>query len=526
MMLTRPFGRGFRQLTKAIISKSTRSLGTVSLQTEESTARLNFIHGQRVSSASKSADRSQDFDVIEPATGQVLCSCPSSNQEDVDNAVRSSREAFLLWSQYSGGERAKYLRKAAQIITENLEEIAHTEVKDNGKALWEARMDVQSTVDVLEYYAGVAPTISGEHIQLPGGSFGYTRREPIGVCAGIGAWNYPFQTACWKSAPALACGNTMVYKPSPLTTLTATVLAEIYVESGIPKGVFNVVQGGAETGNLLTTHPDVVKVTFTGSVPTGKKIMANCAKDIKHVTLELGGKSPLIIFADCDMENAVKGAMMANFLSQGQVCSNGTRVFVEKSIMEEFLKKVIEKTAKMKIGDPMTEDTMVGATISADHGKRVMGYIEGAKKEGARVLCGGEKVTPSDSRLSGGFYISPCILDNCHDDMTVVKEEVFGPVMSVMSFDTEEEVLRRANNTKFGLAGGIFTKDLQRAHRVISKIEAGTCYINNFNLTPSELPFGGYKESGIGRELGKVTIEQYTQLKTVYVEMGDVWCPY
>ncbi|XP_077986615.1 4-trimethylaminobutyraldehyde dehydrogenase-like [Glandiceps talaboti] len=498
-----------------------RPAGTLTL---ESPASLNFVGGHRV--LATNTDKSQDIRVFEPATGKLLCTCPSSGQDDVNEAVQSSKEAFQIWSQYSGSERAKYLRKAARLITENIEDIAKTEVKDNGKPIWEVRADIQIAVDTMEFYAGIAPTISGQHIQLPGGSFGYTRREPLGVCAGIGAWNYPFQIACWKASPALACGNTMVYKPSPLTPLTAIMLAEIFAESGMPSGVFNIIQGGAETGTLLGTHPDIAKVTFTGSVPTGKKIMANSSQGVKHVTLELGGKSPLIIFADSDLENAVKGAMMANFLSQGQVCSNGTRVFVENSILQPFLEKVVEKTKNMKIGDPMNNETTVGATISADHGQKVLGYVEGAKAEGAKVLCGGEKVIPSDSKLSGGTFISPCILSECTDDMTVVKEEVFGPVMSVMSFETEDEVLKRANNTEFGLAGGVFTNDLQRGHRVMAKLEAGSCSINNFNMYPVELPFGGYKQSGIGRELGTVTIEHFTQLKTVYVEMGDVWCPF
>ncbi|XP_002736595.1 4-trimethylaminobutyraldehyde dehydrogenase A-like [Saccoglossus kowalevskii] len=496
-----------------------RFAGTLSL---ESPASLNYVDDHRITA--NNPDRSLDFKVYEPATGKLLCTCPSSSQDDIDNAVKSSQDAFHIWSSYSGSERAAVLRKAAKIIEDNHEDIARTEVKDNGKPISEARYDIVTGIDTLNYYAGLAPTIAGQHIQLPGGSFAYTRREPLGVCAAIGAWNYPFQIASWKAAPALACGNTMVFKPSPLTPLTAVVLAEIFTESGLPKGSFNVVQGGAEAGHMLSSHPGVAKVSFTGSVPTGKKIMANCAEDVKHVTLELGGKSPLIIFPDCDMNNAVSGALNANFLTQGEVCSNGTRVFVHKSIMKSFLEKIIDRTNNIKLGDPMKDETTMGAVISADHGKKILNYISGARKEGATVLCGGEKVIPNDSMLSGGFYISPCVLGDCRDDMTVVKEEVFGPVMSVLCFDSEEEVITRANDTVFGLAAGVFTNDLKKAHRVISKLEAGTCWINTFNLTPSEIPFGGYKQSGLGRENGSVTIEYYTQLKSVYVEMGNVEC--
>ncbi|XP_071948461.1 4-trimethylaminobutyraldehyde dehydrogenase A-like isoform X2 [Antedon mediterranea] len=414
----------------------------------------------------------------------------------------------------------------ANRVKERGEELAELEVYNNGKPIWEARVDVQSVIDGLEYNSGLAPTISGQQIQLSGGSFAYTRQEPLGVCVGIGAWNFPVQIAGWKSAPALACGNTMVYKPSQFTPLSAILLAEIYKEGGIPDGVFNVLQGQAETGSLLTSHPDVAKVSFTGSVPTGQKIMESCAKDIKKITLELGGKSPLIIFADCNLENAVKGAMMANFMTQGEVCSNGTRVFVERSIKDKFVEKLLAKTKQMKIGNPMHEDTMVGAMINKQHMEKVMRYIEGAKQQGAKILCGGERIIPTDTSLSNGYFLSPCIMDNCTDDMTVVKEEIFGAAMAVLTFDTEDEVVRRANDTKFGLAGGVFTSDLTRGHRVVANIQSGTCFINNYNLYPIEMPFGGYKQSGLGRELGRSAIDSYTQTKMVYVEMGDVDCPY
>lgn len=460
--------------------------------------------------------------VFEPATGRVLCDMVPCGTEEVDQAIQSSQTAYLKWSKMAGMERARVMLEAARIIREKRDNIAKLEVINNGKSITEAEVDIDVAWQCIEYYAGMAATLAGQHIQLPGGAFAYTRREPLGVCVGIGAWNYPFQIAAWKSAPALACGNAMVFKPSPMTPVTAVLLAEIYKEAGAPDGLFNVVQGGAETGTLLCHHPMVAKVSFTGSVPTGKKIMEMSAKGVKPVTLELGGKSPLIIFKDCELENAVKGALMANFLSQGEVCCNGTRVYVQRDIMPQFLEEVVRRTKAILVGDPLVKTTRMGALISKPHFERVMGFINQAKKEGAKVLCGGEPFVPSDPKLKGGYFLSPCVLDNCSDDMTCVKEEIFGPVMSVMPFDTEEEVLQRANNTTFGLASGVFTRDISRAHRVAENLQAGTCFINNYNISPVEVPFGGYKMSGFGRENGQVTIEYYSQLKTVVVEMGDV----
>lgn len=483
---------------------------------------LNFVNGVRL----PPSEPTHTFAVHEPATGKELCKCPSSGAKDVDAAVQAAREAYKSWSQLSGLERGRILQRAAVLLRERQEDFARMESVDQGKPVWESRYDVETVIDALEFFGGLAASLTGDHIQLPGGSFGIVRREPLGVCAGIGPWNYPLQMAGWKSAPALACGNTMVYKPSQFTPITTVMLAELYIECGVPKGVFNVVQGEGETGQLLTTHPGVDKVSFTGSVPTGKKVMADCASGIKHVTLELGGKSPLLIFADADMENAVKGAMMANFLTQGEVCCNGTRVFVERSIKDEFVKKLVAKTKTLKIGDPVNDDTMMGALINKAHMDKVLNYIEGAKKQGATVLCGGERFTPEDPALSGGCFMTPCILDNVQDDMTVAKEEIFGPVLSLMTFDTEEEAITRANASEFGLASGLFTNDLKRAHRLAAQLEAGYVWINNFNLNPVGLPFGGFKHSGIGRENAADSINHFSQLKSVYVEMGDVDCPY
>jgi len=480
----------------------------------------NWLEGARV----QPRDRGQgSFANLSPRTGRELSLVTRSAAEDVDTAVASARAAQPAWARLSGLERGRLLTKAAAIVRENLEDIARLDVMDNGKPIWEARADLESVISSLVYYGGLAPAIVGYQVRLPGGSWGHASREPLGVVGGVGAWNYPLQTCTWKVAPALACGNTFVYKPSPLAPLEPVVLGEVLALAGVPPGVYNVVQGEGETGGLLAHHPDIDKLSFTGSVPTGTKIMEAGARRIKNVTLELGGKSPLIIFEDADIKNAVKGALMANFLSQGEVCSNGTRVFVQRKIFDQFVAEFVRQAEKMKAGDPLDDDTTIGGTISEDHAKKVLGYVELARSEGAKVLCGGERVAVA-GECAGGWYLSPAVVTNCRDDMRFVQEEIFGSVAACLEFDTEEEVIRRANNTTFGLAAGVFTKDLTRAHRVIDSLQAGSCYINTFNLAPAELPFGGYKMSGVGRENGLAAIEHYTQYKTCIVEMNDVDC--
>jgi betaine-aldehyde dehydrogenase len=465
------------------------------------------------------------FRTLNPATGEVLAQIAIDGPAEVDAAVVRASAAQREWASLPGAARGRILRRAADILRARNIELAVLETRDTGKPFQEtSAVDVLSGADCLEYYAGLAASLAGEHLDLGPQAFGYTRREPLGVVAGIGAWNYPLQIACWKAAPALACGNAMIFKPAELTPLTAVRLRDIFAEAGLPDGVFQVVQGMADTGRLLTRHPQIRKVSLTGEVGTGKAVMADSAASLKQVTLELGGKSPLIVFADAVLENAVGGALLGNFYSAGEVCSNGTRVFVHRAIKAAFLERLAARVSAMRIGDPLDPATQVGALISEEHMGKVLAYIARGKAEGARLITGGQRVTSGD--LANGFFVAPTVFDGCHDDMAIVREEIFGPVMSVLEFEDEEEVIARANATDFGLAAGVFTNDLTRAHRVIARLQAGTCWINHYNVTPIELPFGGVKLSGLGRENGRAAIEHYTQLKSVYVAMGDVEAPY
>jgi betaine-aldehyde dehydrogenase len=479
-----------------------------------------YINGQGVSALTE-----ETFENINPATGEVLARVHRGGKQDVDIAVASAHAAFETWSRMPGIERGRVLLRAADIMRKNRNELAMLEVLDTGKPISETPYaDVDSAIDALEYFGGLAADIKGEHLDLGEGAFAYTIREPLGVCAGIGAWNYPLQIATWKSAPALAAGNAMIFKPSELTPTNAMRLAEIYSEAGLPDGVFNVVHGFGKTGHHLACHPGIAKVSFTGSVPTGRKVLEDAAGTVKHVTMELGGKSPLIIFDDAQLYNAVSAAMNANFYSQGEVCSNGTRVFVHEAVYEEFIALLKVRTEAMVIGDPREPSTQVGAMINPEHAAKVMEYIRLGIEEGAYLVTGGEKVTVPG--CEDGAFISPAVFSATQDDMRICREEIFGPVMSVLSFRDEEEVIARANETEFGLAAGVFTQNLSLAHRVVRKLKAGSCWINNYNLTPVGVPFGGSKQSGIGRENCAAALDHFTEMKSVYVELGDVECDY
>ncbi|MDH3248415.1 MAG: betaine-aldehyde dehydrogenase [Acidimicrobiia bacterium] len=468
------------------------------------------------------SDSGLTFPTVNPATEVIILEVQQASDADVDLAVESAKRGFAEWSAMTGAERGRILNRAAHLLRERNEELARLEVLDTGKPIAEAiEVDVLSGADCIEYFAGMAATLRGDHYDL-GGDFAYTRREPLGVTGGIGAWNYPIQIACWKSAPALACGNTMIFKPAELTPLTAARLAEIYTEAGVPDGVFNVVQGDARTGQAMVSHPGIAKISLTGEVGTGKKVMAAAASSLKHVTLELGGKSPLIVFEDADIDNAVSAALLANFYTQGEVCSNGTRVFVHHSIHADFIERLADRARRMKIGDPLDPTTDVGALISEEHLTKVLGYIDMARDAGARLVCGGGR----PAGLDRGWFVEPTVFDQCTDDMQFVTEEIFGPVMAVLTFESEDEVVARANDTVYGLAAGVFTNDLTRGHRMAAALDAGIVWINTYNVTPIEMPFGGYKQSGIGRENSHAAIEHYTQIKAVYVASGDVDAPY
>ena len=462
------------------------------------------------------------FETLNPATGEVLATVQSASRADVDKAVAAAAAGQKVWAAMTAMQRSRILRKAVDILRARNDELALLETLDTGKALSETQaVDIVTGADVLEYYAGLVPALEGEQIPLRETSFVYTRREPLGVVAGIGAWNYPIQIALWKSAPALAAGNAMIFKPSEVTPLTALKLAEIYTEAGLPDGVFNVVNGvGPEVGVALTEHPGIEKISFTGGVATGKKVMASAAgSTLKEVTMELGGKSPLIVCDDADLERAADIAVMANFFSSGQVCTNGTRVFVPQALKADFEAKVVERVKRIKLGDPLAAATNFGPLVSTPHMEKVLGYIAQGQAEGARLLTGGARVTQGE--LAKGNFVAPTVFTDCRDDMAIAREEIFGPVMSILAYADEDEVVRRANDTEYGLAAGVVTRDLARAHRMIHRLEAGICWINTWGESPAEMPVGGYKHSGVGRENGLTTLGHYTRIKSVQVELGD-----
>lgn len=476
----------------------------------------------------EAAGEGEVFVSLNPATGAELARGGAASRAQLDAAVSAARAAYPAWAARPAVERGRVLQNAARLLRERLPLLAELETLDTGKPIAESRaVDITSAADCLEFFGGLAAGLSGRHVQL-GASFAYTRREPVGVCGAIGAWNYPLQIAAWKAAPALAAGNAMVFKPSELTPLSAAELARIFSEAGLPAGLFQVVQGKGEVGAAIASHPGIAKISLTGSVPTGKRVMQAAAGTLKSVTLELGGKSPLILFGDAPLDQAVSAALLANFFTQGEVCSNGTRVFVHESLHDAFLERLVERTRAIRLGDPLDPATQMGSLISREHREKVLAFVETGKREGARLLCGGEppRWSGAQAALNGGAFLSPAVFAGCEDGMTIAREEIFGPVMSVFRFRDEEEVVARANTTELGLAAGVFTRDLARAHRVIARLDAGTCWINTYNVTPVEIPFGGVKASGLGRENGLEALEHYTRVKSVYVEMGDLPPPF
>lgn len=477
------------------------------------TAYINGVY----SSVRPSADV---FESINPTNGDTVAKVQTSDDNEVNQAVQTAIAGQKLWAAMPPVERSRILLKAVALLRERNDALAKIETLDTGKPLSETLyVDIVTGADVIEYYVGLAASIEGRQIPLRDSSFVYTRQEPLGVIAGIGAWNYPIQIAMWKAAPALAAGNAMVFKPSEVTPLGALQLAEIFTEAGLPNGVFNVVQGGWQVGQALSEHPDIAKVSFTGGVATGKKVMAQAAQStLKDVTMELGGKSPLIIFDDADVDLAADIAMMANFYSSGQVCTNGTRVFVQAGLKTAFEAAVLKRAQRIRVGDPMQEDTNFGPLVGFEHMQHVLNYIEAGKQSGATLLCGGERL---QGEFANGAYVAPTVFTNCTDDMAIVQEEIFGPVMSILTFTDEAEAITRANKTIYGLAAGVVTPDLKRAHRVIGQIQAGICWLNTWGESPAQMPVGGFKQSGIGRENGIQTLMHYSQTKSVQVELGD-----
>jgi aldehyde dehydrogenase (NAD+) len=455
------------------------------------------------------------FSSINPATEQVLAKVSEAEAPDIDDAVNAARAAFnhISWRQMPARERSRLLWNIGDLILQNADELAETETLDNGKPIFESRnVDIPSAAETFFYYAGWCTKIEGETIPVPGNYFNYTLREPYGVCGIITPWNFPLLMAAWKLAPALACGNTAVLKVAEETPLTGIRLGELCLQAGLPEGVVNVVPGFGETaGRALVSHPGVDKISFTGSTAVGKEIMRTAADTLKQVSLELGGKSPNIVFADADMDAAVKGAFNGIFYGKGEVCNAGSRLFLERSIHDKFMEKLLERARRLEPGDPMNPKTRLGALVSAAQMDKVLGYLELGKKEGANpVLAGGRTG-------SQGYFVKPSIFDGADCSMRIAQEEIFGPVLTVLTFENVEELIEKANSTIYGLAAAVWTRDIAKAHKLVQKLQAGTVWVNAYNMTAPESPFGGYKQSGCGRELGKHGIDLYSQVKSVWV---------
>jgi acyl-CoA reductase-like NAD-dependent aldehyde dehydrogenase len=464
------------------------------------------------------ADSGDTFDVIDPATGKALTQVPRGGPTEVDAAVAAAREAFddQRWSGLRPGKRSEILFKVGELIKRNISELAQLEALDSGKPVSLASGEMWSAGEVFRYYSGWPTKIYGETNPSDDSMFIYSLREPVGVCGGIIPWNFPLVMAAWKIAPALAFGNTMVLKPAEQTPLTALRLAELCVEAGVPEGAVNVVTGfGEEAGQALAQHYDVDKIAFTGSTEVGRKILHSSEGNLKRVTLELGGKSPNIVFADANMKRASKGSMMGVFLNSGQVCTAGTRILVEKSIHDEFVASLVEATNSMKLGNPLEEDTGMGPVVSQEQLDKVTGYIEIGRSEGAEVVAGGERAAD----LGDGFFVQPTVFAGVRNDMRIAQEEIFGPVAAVIEVGDVDEAIAIANDTIYGLAAAVWTNDLTKAHRVARGIKAGTVWVNTTGLFDPAVSFGGYKQSGFGRELGRHSLEAYTENKSVWVNL-------
>ncbi len=476
-----------------------------------------LIDGKWVDSVS-----GKTFETLNPATEEVLCRVAEGGKEDVDKAVKAARRAFETgpWRKMSTAERARLMLRLADLIEKHADELAQIETLDNGKPITESRyVDVPQTVETFRYYAGWATKLEGETINANTNFFTYTLREPVGVVGQIIPWNFPMLMLAWKWGPALAAGNCVVLKPAEQTPLSALRIGELALEAGFPDGVINIVTGfGADSaGEAISHHMDIDKVAFTGEDKTGKLIVQASTTNLKRVSLELGGKAPNIVFADADIDAAVKGAITGIFFNQGQVCCAGSRLFLEKNIHDEFMTKLTERIGKMRQGEGMDEKTHIGPQVSKEQQERILNYIGIAKGEGAKLACGGE----APAELKKGYFVKPTVFTGVNNDMRIAQEEVFGPVLAVIPFGTMDEVAEQANKTTFGLSGAVWTRDVKKAHKFASHIKAGTIWVNCYNVFDPAVPFGGYKMSGYGRELGKHSIELYTNIKSVWVNMMD-----
>ena len=466
------------------------------------------------------AGSGKTMDVINPATEEVCASVASADGSDLNAAVDAARAALNgPWGQMSARERGRLVRKLGERLMERADEIARLETLHNGKPISESRhIEIPAAAECFEYYGGWADKVMGETVPVKGNYLNYTLREPLGVCAAIVPWNFPLLIAVWKIAPALACGNTMILKPASQTPLTALALGEIALEIGLPPGVLNILTGpGAKLGQAIVEHPGVDKIAFTGDTSTGKAIMKGAADTLKKITLELGGKSPNIVLPDADIEAAIRGVTIGIFYGKGEVCAAGSRLLVDKSIKNEFVDKLAARAKKMVAGDPMDPKTRFGALSSKKQMETVLRYIESGKKEGASLVAGGERV---DIGTGKGYFVAPTIFADVKPEMTISREEIFGPVLAAIEFADLDEAIARANDSPYGLAAGVWTKDIKKAHHIAKKLQAGTVWINTYNVYDTASPFGGYKQSGFGREMSMHAIEHYTQIKSVWVDLN------
>jgi aldehyde dehydrogenase (NAD+)/phenylacetaldehyde dehydrogenase len=464
-------------------------------------------------------DGTARLDVVNPATEETIGNVVAATTRDIDDAVTAARAALSAWSSLSARERGRFISKIAQRILERADELARLETIHNGKPIFESRqIEIPAAAECFEYFAGWADKIHGETIPVKGRYLTYTLREPVGVVAAIVPWNFPLLLTAWKVAPALACGNTVIIKPATQTPLTALALADIAREVGLPAGVLNVVTGrGSDIGDYLVAHPGIAKIAFTGDTTTGRTVMRNASGTVKQTTLELGGKSPNIVFADADLDAAVRGATTGIFYGKGEVCAAGSRLLVESKIKDEFVTRVAERARKMRPGDPLDPKTRLGSLVSRGQMERVLRYVDAGQDEGATLLAGGKR---ADIGTGKGFFFEPTVFSNVLPTMTIAREEIFGPVLAVLEFDGVDDAIAKANDCDYGLAAGIWTRDIKKAHNVAARLQAGTVWVNTYNVYDTAAPFGGYKQSGFGREMGMHALEHYTQTKTVWVDLS------